>query len=165
MLPLTPIENDWVPEHSKQRLLDQVLYYLPDKDTHPFCQVEWARVLTPGGVACTCMTLDVFDRPVYLLVDDSYARVHLQTPLLKGLKADQVVSALAFLECIGSDLAFKAAPRGTLAVFDDYPFDMFVKHGDILLSGFCNKAREAALLIREHLVWKRRQQAQMELAA
>jgi hypothetical protein len=111
------------------------------------------------------MTLDVFDRPVYLLVDDSYTRVNLQTPLLKGLKAKQVASALAFLEGISSDLVFMAAPRGTLAAFDDYPFDMFVKQADIVLPGFCNRAREAALLSCEHLAWKRRQPGQMELAA
>lgn len=122
-------------------------------------------MLTPEGAACTCVTLDVFDRPLYVLVDDSYTKVHLQAPLLKGLKVDRVASALAFLEGIGSDLAFKAAPRGTLAAYDDLLFDTFVAQADILLRSFCNKAREAALLTRDHLAQERCQQVQVELAA
>jgi hypothetical protein len=164
-LPLLPSAEGFNSAHPAQKQLDGVLDALLDSAHRPFWSIESRKVLTPEGVVCSCMTLDVFDRPVYLLVDDSYAQVHLQTPLLKGLKADQVASALMFLKGGNGDLAFKAVPQWTLAAHVDYPFDTFVAQADILLPAFRKEAREAALLVRRHLAVERYQQGYMEWAA
>lgn len=149
-LPQTLRDEGFGNENPPYAQFDRALLDLLQSDIRYFGGIQGKKVVTPSGVPATCMVLDVFDGPVYLLVDDGCTQVQLQAPVLKGLKVSEQEAVWPFLETYVSDLTFEMAPQRTLGAYQTVAFYEFVEDAESVLCGFCNWVREAAAYVRDH---------------
>lgn len=150
---------DNIAEAQFNGLLDGVL----NSDTRPFAGRESRMVIHPAGATFTCSVLDAYDRPIYLLVNEAHTVVILRAPILKNVKVSEHEAVRSYLETYVADLTFEMEPRQTLVGSMVVTMEEFTAQATPLLTGFCNRVREAALAIKEHRAGRLRDPQRLEL--
>lgn len=149
-LPITFAKGGLGGHNPTEAQFNELLYGLLRSEGQLFRSIESKKIIGPGELPVTCSVLDVFDRPLYLQVNDAYALVVMRAPVLTGVKGGEYEAVRAYLETYVTDLTFEMEPQGTLAG------SMVVTLGELtaqvtpLLMNFCNRVRDAALAVKKH---------------
>lgn len=150
MLPVMLADEGFGTPDLAQTQLNELLLQLAASEARPFRGIEWGKLYSPDGPAPTFTVLDVFDCPVYLLINSDFTVMQLQAPVLKGLEVSEEAAVLDYLATHVPDLSFEMAPGRTLGAGQQITAEAFFAEALTLLTGFCNRVREAASYVRDH---------------